>query len=355
MLSKIKKIRRTVVLLGAIAVAIASSGQATACTRVLYQGPEDTVLTGRTMDWASDLGSNLWAFPRGMKRHGAAGPKSINWTSKYGSIIASAFGAASSDGMNEKGLVANLLYLTEAEYVTPEANDPRKPLAISAWVQYVLDNYATVDEAVREMEKEPFYVVAFTLPDGHKGQLHMSISDASGDSAIIECVGRKQIIHHDRSYQVMTNSPIFEKQLVLNSYWEEIGGLTMLPGTNRASDRFARAMFYIRAIPQTADMNKAVAGVFSVVRNVSVPTGITTPDKPNISSTIWRSVSDQKNRRYFFESVMSPSIFWVNMDDLDIKEGASVMKLTLTDGKIFSGNSAASFEPAEPFKFMESE
>ncbi|MCR3982898.1 linear amide C-N hydrolase [Aeromonas caviae] len=69
----------------------------------------------------------------------------------------------------------------------------------------------------------------------------------------------------------MTNSPTFDKQLALNDYWEEIGGLTMLPGTNRSADRFARASFYIKTLPKTDQANEAVAGVMSVMRNVSVP------------------------------------------------------------------------------------
>ena len=59
----------------------------------------------------------------------------------------------------------------------------------------------------------------------------------------------------------------------------------MLPGTNRSSDRFVRASFYIHAIPQTPDARIAVPSVLSVMRNVSVPFGITTPGKPHISST----------------------------------------------------------------------
>ena len=57
----------------------------------------------------------------------------------------------------------------------------------------------------------------------------------------------------------MTNSPTFDKQLALNDYWEEIGGLTMLPGTNRSADRFARASFYIKTLPKTDQANEAVA------------------------------------------------------------------------------------------------
>lgn len=53
----------------------------------------------------------------------------------------------------------------------------------------------------------------------------------------------------------MTNSPTFDQQLALNTYWQQIGGTVMLPGTNRASDRFARASFYTQAIPKMEAMN----------------------------------------------------------------------------------------------------
>ena len=90
----------------------------------------------------------------------------------------------------------------------------------------------------------------------------------------------------------MTNSPTYNKQLALNEYWKSIGGLSFLPGTNRPSDRFARASFYVNALPETDDVRIAVASVFSVVRNASVPYGISTPENPEISTTQWRTVSE---------------------------------------------------------------
>src|SRR5690606_29501605 len=96
--------------------------------------------------------------------------------------------------------------------------------------------------AVKALRKEPFVVVSSNIPGTDRfATLHLSISDAQGDNAIFEYVEGKLVIHHSKQYQVMTNSPIFEKQLALNEYWKEIGGTTMLPGTNRAADRFARA------------------------------------------------------------------------------------------------------------------
>lgn len=322
------------------------------CTRAVYLGPEDTVITVRSMDWKTDMETHLWAFPRGIERDGAAGSNSIQWTAKYGSVIAAGFEAGSADGMNEAGLVANLLYLTESQYAIPRNDDVRKPLSISLWAQYILDNYATVAEAVEALRQEPFYVVPVMTPDGQPGQLHLSISDATGDSAIFEYVGGKLVIHHSREFQVMTNSPVYEQQIALNNYWEQIGGLTMLPGTNRAADRFVRASFYINAIPKTANINEAIAGAFSVIRNVSVPLGISTPGQPNISSTLWRTVADHKNKRYFFESTRTPNVFWVNLADIDFSARQPTKKLTLAEDVFFSGNTAALFKSAEPFQFL---
>ena len=262
-----------------------------------------------------------------------------------------------------KGLVASLLYLAESDYGEPDENRPY--LSIAAWPQFVLDNYATVAEAVEALEKKPFNMLAPTLPNGVASALHLAISDSSGDSAIFEYVGGELKIHHGKQYTVMTNSPVYDQQLALNAYWKDIGGLTFLPGTNRAADRFARASFLIGAIPKQLDNNyikgvpqqsyqyQAVAGVLSVMRAVSVPLGITTPDQPNISSTIWRTVSDQRNRIYYFDSATRPNTFWVSLNKLDLKPGAPVKKLTIQNGEVFSGEVADQFKDAEPFKFLQ--
>jgi len=337
-----------------MATSMLASSVAEACTRFVYLGANDQVITGRSMDWKTDVGTNLWVFPRGMKRSGEAGPNSIQWTSKYGSVIASGYDVSTTDGMNEAGLVTNLLWLVESSYPKYDGKGPG--LSIAAWAQYVLDNFATVKEAVDALRKEPFTIVSDKVPgEDRLATLHLSLSDASGDSAIVEYIDGKQVIHHSRSYQVMTNSPIFEEQLALNTYWQQIGGTIFLPGTNRASDRFARDSFYVNAIPKTENAVEAIASAFSVIRNVSVPLGITTPDQPNISSTRWRTVSDHKRKLYFFESVLTPNIFWVDLTKMDFSEQTGkVMKLDLGRNQthIFSGMANDKFKEAKPFKFL---
>lgn len=146
---KISALALSVMTLFGIAL---TSGSVFACTRILYVGEQNMVATGRNMDWKEDMKSDLWIFPRGMERNGLAGPNSLNWESRYGSVITSGYGAGSTDGMNEKGLVANLLFLVETDYGKPSGNE--KVLALSLWLQYFLDNYATVSEAVSRPAKK---------------------------------------------------------------------------------------------------------------------------------------------------------------------------------------------------------
>lgn len=327
---------------------------ATACTRFVYHGAGDEVFTGRSMDYKVDTGTHLWMFPRGMQRNGETGADTLTWTSRYGSVIASAYDFATTDGMNEAGLVANLLWLAESEY--PERNSGKPGLSISVWTQYMLDNFATVEEAVKALADEPFTLVSDAAPGEQRlATLHLSLSDASGDSAIIEYIKGKQVIHHSRDYTVMTNSPVFDQQLALESYWRQIGGTVMLPGTNRAADRFARAAFYIDAIPKSTDPVESTASVFSVIRNVSVPYGITTPDQPNISSTRWRTVADQTRKLYYFESALAPNVFWVDLKKIDFSERTGkVRRLDLGQQArtLYAGEANAQFKETRPFRFL---
>jgi len=127
----------------------------------------------------------------------------------------------------------------------------------------------------------------------------------------------------------------------------------MLPGTNRPADRFARARFYINAIPSVEDRRIATAGVFGVIRNASVPYGINTPEQPHISSTRWRTVVDHKSMIYYFESALTPNVFWVELEKVDFSEAAKVwlLKLGPNQSKTISGDVSASFEESAPFKF----
>ena len=80
--------------------------------------------------------------------------------------------------------------------------------------------------------------------------------------------------------------------------------------------------------------------------------GVSRPGHPNLAATLWRTVSEQKNRTYFFESTTSPDVFWVSMDKLKLGDGASTLKLDLSGNPDLAGDVAGRFKPATPFKFL---
>lgn len=322
------------------------------CTRIKYETGTGSYITGRNMDWNDPSAqTDLWVFPRGIERDGGIGSNPVHWVSSYGSVVASFYGAASSDGMNEKGMVVNVLYLAEADYGDP-VKTGKPTLSIGAWTQYFLDNFATVAESVEAMRSEPFTIVAPILPNGRAATVHMALSDPSGDSAILEYLDGELVIHHGSECAVMTNSPTYDQQIAINAYWDLVGGNRMLPGTINAADRYVRASYFLKSSPKYKEPEMGVASVFSQMRSIGVPLGMEDPDHPNISATLWRTVADHDARRYYFESAIRPSVFWVDLDKVNLNPGADAMKLNTLAPKLLAGEISAEFEAAAPFKFM---
>lgn len=352
-------IPRILVALFAGLFTLAGVATAEACSRVTWLGPDGTVITGRSMDWPYSFNSHLYVIPRGLTQNGAGGPNSLTWTSKYGAIEVAGTTDPKGpidgvfDGMNEAGLVANLLYLGEADFgQAPSDNRPR--LSFAGWVQYVLTSFATVDEVVAAFTDPSIFIVPidFGPTRSAKPTVHMSVSDASGDSAIIEYLDGKPVIHHGRQYQVMTNSPTYDEQLQLNGAWQGQDLTKNLPGSIQSKDRFVRASYYLSKLPQTTDEREAVAGVLSVIRNVSVPWGVGDAQHPNLSPTYWRSVADSTSRMYYFESTLSPNIVWVNLNHLNFDPGSGVRAVAVEDNYSLIGNINADLVPAEPISFL---
>lgn len=312
----------------------------------MWRAAGQPVVVGRNMDWKQSLGTNLWVLPRGVERVGVDGENPLRWTAAYGSVVATAYDAATTDGVNERGLGAHLLWLAESEFGERDTGLPA--LSVSMWTQYVLDRFATVAEAVASMEAEPFQV----RPQGDErsgtwSTVHLAIEDAGGDSAIVEFLDGKPRIHHDPAYAVMTNSPPFDEQLEHLKRYEGFGGELPLPGTTQAADRFVRASYYLDRLPPAETPAHAYAALLSVMRNAAQPFGTPDPARPNISATIWRTLADLTNGVYGFESSYSPDIVWTRLDAVDFDRAA---RLDLSaEGLV--GDVSGRYEAAEPFAF----
>ena len=351
------------------------------CTRILLNY-EDGSFTSRTMDWHTKLDTNIWAFPKGIKRYSMnEGSKHLfHWTSKYSSlVVCESFRidksndkvSASADGINEEGLVVNSLWLSESNYKLAVDKSKKNHLSIGIWVQHTLDNYKNVKEAVLDWRKENYQIVTMQMPgEGTNTNMHISISDAKGDSAIFEFYSDNEnenaklhittnldiegtkdvkILHSD--CPVMTNSPVFEQQIQLNYFWSwqwknfnnsamqaanKDSQLKTLPGTSRATDRFARASFYLNSIDKTKKGDyERIAQAFSLIKTVTVPIGYRRRDKdtPNISNTLWTSVYDHNKIRLYFQTSYLPNTYWCDMRQLILDDKNDLLCYLIDDTK----------------------
>lgn len=306
------------------------------------------------MDFHKDLMTNLWKQSRGVTRDDGVTGR-LTWTSTYGSVIATAFDIISVDGLNEAGLAGHVLWLAESTFGTPDAD--RVQLSQAIWLQYFLDNFATVAQAVAWIEQTDVQVVQMQDPTGGKPPaIHLALDDASGDSAIIEYIDGKAKVYHDRSHRVMTNSPTFDQQLELVKSFTGLGGSEPLPGSTEAAARYARATYYAGRLPQPTGQVEAIAGMFSVIRNAAQPFRVPDPGKPDASQTIWQVVLDLTNKRYVYESTTRPNIVWVDLADLDFTAGTPQLKLDLI-GRLavqggIAGNVSDRFEDEGPMTFL---
>lgn len=343
--------RYTFVPLTALLVGLLCASPAQPCSRVLWVAGDGQVFVGRTQDWTEKANSAFRVYPRGINRVGAVAENPHRWTSKYGSLVVTGYDIGTHEGVNEKGVCAHVLYL--AGVCDYGQREPKvQGIGVMQWAQYYLDNFATVAEAVEATKAVPFQIETLVLPNGFPTLIHMSIADKSGDSAVIEYIDGKAKVYHDKRFTVMTNEPAYDKQIENLKQYRTFGGDKPLPGERTPTDRFVRAAYYADNLPKPANRDEGAAYTFSVIRNVSVPFGKPDPKKPNVSSTIFRTVQDLTGGRYYFESTYAPNVVWIDTTKLDFSKGKPEMELKV-EKEIFklAGDVTDKLEKAKPFVF----
>jgi penicillin V acylase-like amidase (Ntn superfamily) len=307
---------------------------ANACTRVLWNDNSIAVLSGRSADWfkaskpkgATD--PKLLVMPRGLLKSGAKFGNEVvvtenpaTWRSRYGSVVVSTQNTTVFDGMNEKGLAAHSLSLPVTNYGVRDVS--RQGIHMGLWVPYILDNAATVPEAIALLAGiQPVQVVVDNFPM----KLSLSIEDRFGDSAVIEYLDGVAVIRHSRQLRVMANTELTVAEKELGKYnfnFQEATRNVPLPGNANSVDRFVRASFFSGFLSnmEARNLTEARAALMSVVRNVSNPIGAPgdTPGQGPFSGdeTDWRTLSDLTNRVYIFDNPRTLAIMSTDLRSLN--------------------------------------
>ncbi len=342
----------SLVKLAAVCAAISAGAvnQAWACTRITYEGLNGNVFTARTFDYDRAFNHELWVLPAGIEWDGQAGgttadplakgPNDIKWTSKYGSVVITTAGGGALDGMNAEGLSMSFNLDSYAQYGGRRSKE--NDISVFFLGHYVLGMFATVNEAIDGMEKLHVVAVPVKLANGIGYNGIMSLTDASGDTAVLQWEKGVLKIYHGRQYNVMTNEAIspannFGDMQKIRQYYRDINAqgknnLTVfLPGSYSSEDRIARAGYYLDKLPRESDPTLARMRTFVAIRAMAaaMPFADGSGDDLRNDVTAWTSVADLKTKRYYIEFPELLAPYYVDLNKLDLKPGASLKKLTI--------------------------
>ncbi len=341
--------------------------KARACSLVFVNDRKLAKIVVRSMDLPASFPERpkFLVFPRGMARDGKSsvlpgikarldgvGANTLGWTSLYGNAAMVGFDGGATDGLNEKGLAAHVLVLGVSQHEPP---DGRPELPDALWVQYVLENFASVKDVVDAHTSGKFRVVGAWSTDLGMPQplgLHLAVEDSSGDFAIFEYVGGKLVIHHGPEFRIMTNDPPLDEMLARIQQYKQLGGTVELPGAATPENRFARLSAYYQYLPDPADYTQAVAGAMSLLRIAQVP--FRDPARVPAGGqgmagvqTNWVSAADVTNDIYYVNSATVPSLFWLDLKTADFSPGATITFLDPHDPKI-GGDAKRFLQPWQP-------
>lgn len=330
---------------------LGSAPKAEACTRILYKGTDNLYIVGRSLDWKTPIPTNVYVYPAGMEKRGNVQDDAVKWTSRYGAVYAVSYDGGVTEGMNEKGLVVNGLFCKGTVYDNDSTLN-RAPMSLAMFPAWLLDMNATVDECVAVLEKHEFNISGATFDGGTVSALHWGITDATGKTAILEFDHGTVKIYEGDDIRTLTNDPQWPDMQAINNYWKNKGGEHTLPGTVSSPDRYVRADFFVRHVEETGDADLGASICRTVLMNACVPYTYTVESAPNVSSTQWRSFSNIRDKRYYFEQVTNSGFWYVDLSKCDLKPGASVMKLVVSESNSYTGEANKHLKKVPPFTPM---
>ena len=313
------------------------------CTRAFMNMYPGYLVCARGLDFFGPADPALVITPRGVEHSGSDEPDALCWQTRYGSVMIYASGLFPMDGMNEKGLAGHTLYYSNG--VQEQRDGQHKPqLDSRAWLSWLLDNHATVADAVAGLSQ--VRLAARKLPiDYATDTKHIALEDASGDSAIVEIDDGEVRIYHHRDYRVMTNPPTYAEHLANLEKYRHVDA-DHLPATQGAEDRFVRAALHLHNLPKPDSADQARGFVRSVLANQAFPIGYPDEDDPMVraiseayqgyskfpqenkgTATYWSTLSDLSHGEYWFTSVFAASSVWVRLQEIDFSAGQPVRQL----------------------------
>ncbi len=330
------------------------------CTGIVLNKTKGLVISGRTMDFDTDLGSNICFKPAGSQ---VSDPNAkfvkekfepIAWTTKHDVVLIDAFNEpAFADGMNTEGLSMATLWQNETQ-PAKETAAGTKGLSNVTLVEYVLENAKNVEEAKKLIGDLSVFL------SNYKGMpmvLHWIITDNSGHSVVVELKdGRPKFFDQAEQIGVLTNSPTYDLQMAnLKTHMANTSSVdkngsssaaacsaqniatvdyNKIPGDYKPTSRFVKSAYLVSTTPELKTADAGMMTAMQILHNVEVPKGA----QDTGSYTQWIVVRDQTNLRYWLVSKDNPIPRFIDLKTLNFKQ-ASAKRIPIESAMAVETNS----------------
>jgi penicillin V acylase-like amidase (Ntn superfamily) len=237
---------------------------------------------------------------RGTRKLSRVEPQGASWTARHGSITFNQFGRDNpTTGVNEQGLMVSLMWLDATAYPPP---DHRPAVGILEWIQYHLDQHASVAEVVANAE---------AVRPTSRIPIHYLFADASGDAAAIEFLDGTLVVHRGETLPV--------RALANSTYADSVAAFEAakrtgeMPTSGSSLDRFVRG-----AMLASGDGDPMARG-FAVLAAVA-----------RLGFTRWSIVYDLGAGDVYFKTDTNEAIRRVTVTGFDLSCRTPVQMLDVT-------------------------
>src|SRR5436305_4960627 len=245
-----------------------------------------------------------------------AADRPASWTSRFGSVTFNQYGREfPTGGMNEAGLVVELMWLDDTRYPRP---DDRPAVGALEWIQYQLDRWERAADVVRAAREVR---VSSTVP------LHYLVCDRTAACATVEFLAGELVAHTGTALPVpvLTNDR-YDASLRFLEQKGDGGSSVAGPGS---LERFARTAGLVRLRAARPGKASLVDNAFDILDRAA--------QGPH---TRWSIVYDLRRGRIYYRTRDNRSLRWVDLAAFDFSCATPVRVLDINAG---AGQVAARF------------
>jgi choloylglycine hydrolase len=272
------------------------------CSTFLLKGG-NTLIAAHNLDMPMHIPGVMVINKRGVLKKGTswyeilAGKPATNppitWVSKYGSITFNPFCRDFPDGgMNEAGLFIEEMSLQGTRF----GEDNTKPLLfMMQWMQYVLDNFESVDQVIKS--------TAEVKLDGWAW--HFFTADGQGNAAVIEFRHGKPVIYQGKNLPVtILCNTSYDYEMTNLEFYKGFGGKLPISLTNPNVRRFVHGAFMLKN--------------YDPLKDSGIDFGFKILDQLDRGSTQWSFLCDLKKLKVYIKTARSKSIRHLDLKSFDL-------------------------------------